>query len=176
MSEKISDYVNIAQIGRPVGLDGWCRIFPQGQTLESLALPTSIMVGGTKPETLVTINKLRGASGALQAMFSGYDNSDAVDALKNLVVFVEQVQLPPVAENEFYHFELEGIEAYGEQSGKLIGVVLSVHNYPSVDALEVRRPSGLVLEVPFNETAVPRIDREARQLFLNEDFLEELLS
>ncbi len=175
MSELASDYVNIAQIGRPVGLGGWCRVFPQGQALEALKLPTDILVGSGKPESTVTLRKLRGVTGALQAKFDGRDNSSSVDELKNLVLFIEQAQLPKVAENEFYHFELEAAEVFSDRSGELIGIVLHVNNYPTVDALEVRRPTGHVFEVPFNGTAVPRVDREAKKVFINEDFLEEIL-
>lgn len=175
MSDSVSDFVTIGQVGRPVGLAGWCRIHPQGKALWTAKLPFTAMAGARKPEQSVTIIETRGTEGNLQARFEGYADCTAIDRLKNLVLYMENSRLPETGESEFYHFELEGMEAFGLVSEAPMGKVIAVHNYPSVDALEIRKDDGATYEVPFSDAAVPKIDRNARRVYLDESFLEEIL-
>ena len=66
--------------------------------------------------------------------------------------------LPPLAEDEFYLLDLEGLAL--ERDGERVGEVARVLEYPASVCLEVRFPDG-VREIPILEPWVQGIDVEA---------------
>lgn len=170
-----SEYITIGAIGRPVGLDGWCRIITFGSTLSEMKLPASILVGNKLPEKSVTIVKKRMEPKGLKAVFDSYSDKDSVDTLKNFQIFLEKENLPKNQDDEYYHFELEGMGVYGQNEGEYIGKVTHVHNYPTVDALEIKRDSGYSFTIPLNKETVVEINKEEQRIIVSNSILNELL-
>ena len=71
--------------------------------------------------------------------------------------------LPKPAADEFYARDVAGCRVViGEGEGQLVGTVLELRSYPSVDTLAIARPSGVELEVPLVEAYVASVDVAAR--------------
>lgn len=169
------DYVAIATVGKPVGLAGWCRIFPHGNTLEKIEVPYEFMAGERIPEMRVELIELRKVPKGFQGRFEGYENRDAIDTLKHAQLFISNESLPDTQDDEFYHFELEQMKIYSQVSDEYIGRVKKVHNYPTVDALEIEKKSGYTFIVPLTKEIVIKIDRSSRKIWVSDSALEELL-
>ena len=170
-----TEFIAIATVGRPVGLKGWCRIVTFGNTLEKAKIPYTISAGFEKPDLSVTLKELRKDAKGYKGLFKGYDTREEVELLKNRQIFIEKEKLPAIRENEFYHFELEGMEVFNNGNNRCIGKVNRVFNYPTVDALEVRKADGSLFIVPMSEQVIERIDKEDQKIFVNESAIEELL-
>lgn len=93
-------------------------------------------------------------------------NGDAVkvtdrtvaEGLTNTRLFVDRAQLPPVEDaDEFYLSDLIGLPAFSPDGAKL-GRVAIVHDYGAGVSLEIERPVGPVLIVPFTKACVPEVD------------------
>lgn len=169
------DYVAIATVGKPVGLDGACRVFAHGKTLAAMELPCVVSLGTGQPQSTAILAQLKPEGKAFRARFAGYLSRERADDLKNLTLYVERGQLSAGDENEFYHFELEGMMVRDTESDRPLGKVVAAHDYPTIDAVEVERTDGRRLLLPLTEEAVQEIDRQGMIMRVRESVLDELL-
>jgi ribosomal 30S subunit maturation factor RimM len=60
-------------------------------------------------------------------------------------------------------------------SGREIGTVADVHNYPTIDAIEIVDGKGVSRLVPLTRSAVTSIDVKNRTITVDEATLEDVL-
>jgi len=90
------------------------------------------------------------------------DRSQA-EKLTNTKLFIDRSALPPADEEEFYLADLIGLAAVDSQ-GKALGTVAVVHDYGAGASLEIERPSGPPIILPFTAACVPTVDIAAGKL------------
>jgi 16S rRNA processing protein RimM len=170
-----SEFIEIGRVLKAVGLNGLCSIELYGNTLADAEFPFTVLLG-TDPGNAnrCVIEYLEQRNKFFVCQFQGIEDRDGVEALRNLSVFIEQQHLPELQHDEFYHFELKGMEIFSENN-ELLGVVEEVHNFPSTDALEVRLNDRSLVMMPFRAGSVIRVERKGRRIIVNKEFLEELL-
>lgn len=85
----------------------------------------------------------------------------AAERLTNTRLFIDRARLPPVeAEDEYYFADLIGLAAL-DATGAPLGRVAVVHDYGAGASLEIERPAGPPLIVPFTRACVPVVDLAA---------------
>lgn len=169
------DYIAVGTIGKAVGLKGACRVIPFGGTLERMQLPVSLLAGPAKPETTVILESLIQGHKGYTAFFKGHESKESIERIKNYYLFIEKDKLPGAGSQEFYHFELEGMAVITEKPDEMIGMVIQVHNYPTVDALEVRNRDGRTIIIPLTKQIIQRIDKAKGRIVVSAGSLEGLL-
>lgn len=97
------------------------------------------------------------AKGVLIGRLTGIDDRDRAEALRGLRLYVPYAALPPPGEDEFYHADLIGLEAV-LPDGTILGRVRAVHDFGAGDTLEIDRPEGQPVVVPFTRAVVPVVD------------------
>jgi 16S rRNA processing protein RimM len=139
-----SDLVAIGRVGKPHGLDGGffvegaserAGVFVEGATLRADGEPATVVASrrgsGGRPVILLDRHVERGAELA-----------------------VERGTLPSLGgEDEFYVFQLVGLSVE-EESGRLLGRVREVLEYPANDVLELDSGASL----PLVEACVRQVD------------------
>ena len=157
MSEKT---LVLAVIGAPHGIRGEVR-------LKSFAVePTSIKTYRTlhaEDGRAFEIERMRPAKDVLVVKFRGIDDRDAAARLTGLSLGVDRATLPAPEEDEFYHADLIGLEAF-DGGGKSLGHVVAVQNFGAGDILEIAPPKRPSLLIPFTKANVPDIDVAAGRL------------
>ena len=119
--------------------------------------PLGDEAGGRRFEIAVTGQ----AKGLLLARIAGVADREAAQALRGVRLYVDRAALPEPEEAEaFYHADLIGLAAEDAQ-GEPLGRVAAVENYGAGDYLEIERPEGEPLLIPFTQVAVPFVDLEA---------------
>ena len=104
------------------------------------------------------------AKGAVLAALAGVQDRNAAEALKGTRLYVDRAALPPPQdEEEYYHADLIGLRAE-DATGRNLGRVVAVHNFGAGDLLEIERPDGTELLLPFTKAAVPSVDIAAGRL------------
>jgi len=99
-----------------------------------------------------------GASrGALIARIKGVEDRDTAERLKGERLYVKRSSLPPAGEGEFYQHDLIGLEAR-LPDGTALGRVSAVHDFGGGTNLEIERPEGGSVMLPFTSRSVPEID------------------
>lgn len=99
------------------------------------------------------------ARGMVVASIAGIEDRDSAEALRGTRLYAERARLPPPGdEDDFYHADLLGLEAVGED-GAVIGRVSAIVPAGGTDVLEIERPAGeLPLLIPFTREAVPAVE------------------
>ena len=94
----------------------------------------------------------------LTARLSGVATKEQADDLRGTRLYVDRTRLPEPEEDEFYHADLIGLDAY-DTGGTHLGTVKAVHNHGATDLLELRLPnSSATVLLPFTLEAVPTVD------------------
>src|SRR5581483_908284 len=100
------------------------------------------------------------------AKLSGVADRDAAEALRGARLYLPREALPAPAEEEYYHADLIGLAAVlGD--GTRLGEVRAVHDFGAGDTLEIARPEGQPVMVPFTRAVVPVIDVAAGRLVVD---------
>ena len=87
----------------------------------------------------------------------GVRDRDAAEALKGTELFVTRDALPAPEEDEFYHADLIGLEAF-DSEGRLVGKVSAIHNFGASDVIAIARSDGDEVLLAFTAETVPEID------------------
>jgi 16S rRNA processing protein RimM len=106
------------------------------------------------------------AKGVLIGKLAGVGDRDRAEALRGLRLYLPYSALPPPGEDEYYHADLIGLEA-ALPDGTTLGRVRAVHDFGAGDTLEIDRPEGPPVMVPFTRAVVPVVDIEAGRLVLD---------
>ncbi|HEX3809143.1 MAG TPA: ribosome maturation factor RimM [Rhizomicrobium sp.] len=104
----------------------------------------------------VVLNARAGKGDEAVAALEGVGDRSAAEALKGTELFVSRAALPDADEEEFYHADLVGLRVE-DGEGRVLGEVSAVHNYGAGDVVEIRRPDGDSLLIPFTREIVPEI-------------------
>lgn len=99
---------------------------------------------GTKPDEAVLA-------------FAEIKDRAAAESLKGTELFVTRDALPAPGDDEFYHADLVGLRAEDE-TGRVLGLVHAIHNYGAGDVIEIARPDGDTVLLPFTRETVPTIE------------------
>jgi 16S rRNA processing protein RimM len=169
------DLIVIGRVQRAIGLQGDCAVEVFGATFENLDLPAEIRIGEQESDTNpIIIEEIDYRPKCVICRFRDLNDRESVELIRGLYLFIDETKLPSLDNDEFYHFELQGMEVFSDNNEK-IGVVENVYNFPTVDSLEVRRKNGDLIMVPLTENSVLKIDSKQNKIMVKHDFLEELL-
>ncbi|MBK5928590.1 ribosome maturation factor RimM [Rhodobaculum claviforme] len=108
----------------------------------------------------------RPVAGALGARLDGIATREAAEALRGVRLHVDRDALPGLPDDEFYHADLIGLAAH-DTGGALLGHVRAVHDHGAGDLLELARPRGPAVLVPFTRAIVPTVDLGAGRLVID---------
>jgi len=89
--------------------------------------------------------------------FKGISDRNAAEALRGTELFVARAALPATDEDEFYHADLIGLEAF-DSEGRQVGKVAAIHNFGASDVIVIARPDGDEVMLAFTRETVPHID------------------
>ncbi|MBO1325924.1 ribosome maturation factor RimM [Acetobacter sp. TBRC 12305] len=151
------DLILIGVVGKPHGVRGLVHVRSYAQDPQSLAQYETLLDQQGRQWSL----RWRGADGIAQLSDAqGRVIADRTQAqeLVNTRLYVPREALPEPEEDEFYHADLIGMEAF--ENGLSLGRVLAVHDYGGGASLEL--PGGVL--VPFTRACVPEVDLVQRVL------------
>ena len=86
----------------------------------------------------------------------GYDSIDSVSSFSYAKVFLPKEELPKKNKDEYYYFELEGLDVYAED-GTFLGKITAVQDMRVYSLLEVDKGK---LYIPFVEELVLRVEKD----------------
>ena len=142
--------VLIAAVIGAHGLKGEVKLKSFAETPETLARYRRLHA---KDGRVFTVTQMRGEV----AVFAEVPDRSAAEALKGLELFVARATLPETAKDEFYHADLVGLTAMDAED-RVIGTVKAIHNYGAGDVIEIARPDGDTVLLPFARDFVPVVD------------------
>ncbi|HEY6962375.1 MAG TPA: ribosome maturation factor RimM [Gaiellaceae bacterium] len=148
--------IRIGKVGRPHGIDGAFFVEQPSDDARWWKTGARFLAGGTPVEVVAH----RTSSGRPVIKV-------APPVERGALLEVERADLPPTGDDEYYAFELVGLEVV-EESGRVLGTVKAVTPGVANDVLEL---DGDVL-LPMVEDCVKQIDLEARRIVVAPGFSE----
>lgn len=103
----------------------------------------------------------RPLKGAFAVRMTGVATREEAESLRGTRLYAPRERLPALAEDEFYHADLIGLEVV-DTGGAVLGRVRAVHDFGAGDVIEIVGESELM--VPFTRAAVPTVDLGAGRL------------
>ncbi len=145
-------------IGRPHGVRGLVRVTSYADPPEALASYGPLEAEDGRRFALrwvgagvAELAELRDGAAVKLA------DRTAAERLTNLRLSVPRERLPAPEAEEFYLADLVGLAAV-DAAGTALGTVVALHDYGAGASLEIARPDGPPLLVPFTRAAVPEVD------------------
>ncbi|HIP43287.1 MAG TPA: 16S rRNA processing protein RimM [Aquifex aeolicus] len=99
--------------------------------------------------------------------FKGYDSIDAVRQFKGAKVYLPEEDLPCLEEDEFYAYELVGMEIETDK-GKKLGKVIRVQDMGPYDVLVVEDEK---IVIPFVSDIVLEVDKKKKKVIIKEELI-----
>jgi 16S rRNA processing protein RimM len=166
--------IAIGCVRKPCGLQGYCYVDAFGKALPALKLPAAVFLGADPFGAVESMlrEKKETPKGYL-CRFNDHETIEQAETIRGVYIFIEQRDLPALKGKEYYAFELEGMSVLAVPGNTPVGVVVEVQNYPTVDALTVRREDASTILVVLRREIIVAIDREKRCIFVQGSALEE---
>ena len=146
----------IGKVGAARGLDGTLRIIPLTDFAGRFDGLEEVSVGGQ----VLGVEALKHIGGQLFMKFKGVDSRESARSLTNKFLTVDRAEAAPLAEGEFYTFDIIGCEVF--DGDKKLGTVTNVLKTGSNDVFEV---DGKTL-IPALKSVVRSIDIAAKKILV----------
>jgi 16S rRNA processing protein RimM len=160
MAGKSRDVLLAAVIGAQ-GLKGEVKVKTFTAAPDGLARYGSVH---TRDGRRFTVTAAR-ATKPGEAVLSIAEISDrnAANDLRGTELFVKRSALPEPEGDEYYHADLIGLRAE-DIDGRTLGTVHAIHNYGAGDVIEIARPDGDTVLLPFTRETVPTIEIDKERI------------
>ena len=159
MSES-DDLVCLGALAGAYGVQGAVRLKSFCAVPETIADYSPLVAKDGRSFTLTLIRPL---SGAFAAKLSGVSDREAAAALKGTRLYAERERFPELAEDEYYHADLIGLDVV-DTGGAALGTVKAVMDHGAGDILEITRHGADYLLLPFTRATVPTVDIKAGRI------------
>ena len=153
--------LNVGRIGRAHGILGEATIEVRTDDAASrFALGAALE---TDSNGTLVVDSVRVHNGILLLSFVGYADRNAVEKLRDVLLYADvDIDAPGEDEDDYHVLQLIGCKAY-LVDGDLFGEVTEVLNLPGQDVLSIKTEGGEVL-IPFVHQLVPVVDVKAKRM------------
>ncbi|MDR1759937.1 MAG: ribosome maturation factor RimM [Fibrobacter sp.] len=166
--------ISIGCLMRPRGVRGQIKCKPYTHDLNRYKQLKRVFVFPENRETELQIESAGRLEDLWVFKFKGYETPESLAPLVNLEIQIPLSEriLPP--EGEYYFSDLEGFAVIAA-GGDPVGKVLSVQEFPSVNAFSVALQDGRNIWIPWIDDCILGIDTDKRAVTVSISYIEELL-
>ncbi len=157
-------YLAVGRITRPHGVRGELRVEVLTDSPEHLAEVDALYIGqrhqryeveGVRPHQKKVLLKLRACN-----------DRNMAETFRGELVYVAVEDAVPLDEDEYYEYELQGLEVVTD-AGQFLGEVVEVFTAPGAnDVIIVHGPLGEIL-IPAIEDVVTSLDFDSRRMVIH---------
>ena len=153
--------LNVGRIGKAHGILGEATIEVRTDEAEDRFAIGAVLE--TENHGNLTVVSARVHNGILLLGFEGIENRNAIEALRNELLYTDvDINAPGIDEDDYHVLQLVGCKAY-LVDGDEFGDVADVLNLPGQDVLVIKNNEGETL-IPFVRQLVPLVDIGAKRL------------
>ncbi len=161
------EYVAIGKVADTFGIRGELKVLPYApqEVLSKLRRVFFKRRGGEYVP--FRVEKVRSSEKFFILKLKGYDSLDSVEQFKGATLFLPEKELPRRGEDEFYAYELVGMEVFTDR-GKRLGRVERVEDFGVYDMLVLE---GGRLMIPFVGDIVLRVNKKEKRIEVREELI-----
>lgn len=150
-------FLLVGKLRRPHGLGGQIVMEVWTDFPERLERGRTVFVGAEYSPMI--LSSVRTHAPSLLVSFEGIDNPEQAGLLRNQWVYIRSDQVLPLAEGEFYHHQIVGLQVISD-AGINLGVVTNVLETGANDVLVVHPEQGQDVLLPYTDEVIVGIDLE----------------
>ncbi|WP_320171362.1 ribosome maturation factor RimM [Maridesulfovibrio sp.] len=161
------DMLVVAEVVKPHGLRGEVCIESHADSPFLFDEVPCLYLGkkGQKPRRFLVLSS-RKHKGRLLLTLKGIDGRDQAESLRGMDVMVREADLPAVAEDEVYMYELEGM-AVELRDGTEVGTISNFIVAPGQETWVITSPTGKEILFPAVEEFVLSVDLDAEKVVVD---------
>lgn len=156
-------FLAVGRILAPFGLRGEVKIEVLTDFPDRFRKLKQLFMGD--PPAPVTLERVRRLHEQPILKFEGYDSRDAAEILRNLILWVPTSEAAPLGEDEYYVFQIEGLNVWTTQ-GEHLGAVTEVLFTGSNDVYVVRDANGREILLPALADVVREVDLDGERMIV----------
>jgi 16S rRNA processing protein RimM len=155
----------MGRIARAHGITGELEVRPDWEHSRGLLAAAEVMLEAESGalETRRVLSSRQTPKGILLRL-EGIDDRNAAEARSGNVLRVARDMLPKLKDGEYYLCDLVGAKVASPEG--VIGAVIEVQMYPSVDALVIEAEDGARFEQPLLDEWLARVDVAGGEIVL----------
>lgn len=162
VSEPI--YLILGKLRRAHGIKGEIPLEIYSDMLELLSPEQVVYVGETHQAH--SIQETRWKNELLLLKFIGLNNREMVSQLTNANVYVKADQLPPLPEDEYYPYQLIGLDVYEDQ-GSYLGQLIQILRTGANDVYLIENQAGDETLIPAIEDVILEVDLKEKKMLVS---------
>jgi len=168
VTTQLPKYVAIGIVERAHGLQGEVKVKPLTDDPTRFKLLPSVLVELDKQEpSAVEIEQVAIRQNGIYLRFSGVDSREKAESLIGAYLNIRREDVLPLGEDEFYHFEVMGLDVVTRE-GQRLGQVDNVFEVTSNTVLSVRsRKSQREYLIPVIKDVIDKMDFDKGQIIIN---------
>ena len=154
----------LVQVGRilaPVGVGGQVSVQVLSDVSHRFAGGAILYTDGSPLEVQRSFSTAKG----LTVKFTGVDNPNAADALRDKPLFVYEADVPPSPQDTYYHYQVLGMRVVSEK-GEGLGVVAEIISTGANDVYVITGEGREIL-VPALADVVVSVDVKGKLMTVN---------
>jgi len=168
MAER-DDWLMVGKLVGAQGLRGELKVNPASDFPERFTKPGPRWLRSRQGESPTEIRLNSGRQLPGRSLFivrvDGVNDRAAAEALVGKELLVQGDDRPELEDGEFHLLDLVGLEARLAEGGEIVGTVRDLISGGN-DLLEIKRPDGKILLIPFVESIVPEVHLDEGWLLL----------
>ncbi|HEY9898537.1 MAG TPA: ribosome maturation factor RimM [Pantanalinema sp.] len=167
MSETAERYISVGRILKPHGVRGEVKVDPMTDDparFKKLGRIFCLRPSGERVTLHIEAARLAGAETVL-VKFREYATPEAVDALRDSLIQIPRSEAPPLPKGKVYYADVIGMAARVQETGEVLGTITAIISGGN-ELLEIARPDGKELLIPWVDAFVSKVDAEAREVWI----------
>lgn len=157
-------YLAVGKLRRPHGVRGDLLMEVLTDFPERLHVGRLVYIGDDHRP--LQIRSRRPHAQGLLIAFQGIDTPEAAGLLRNCLVQVRAMDVPPLPEGEYYHHQLIGLQVVDE-AGTVLGILKEILETGANEVYVVQPPAGLELLLPAIPDVIRQVDLRAGMLHVH---------
>jgi 16S rRNA processing protein RimM len=153
--------LTIGQLVAPHGLRGEFRMHVSTHFPERIPELHHVYLGDETEPRALRRARLQGNIAILRV--EGLTSREQVDELRGTPVRIDLEQAAPLEENEYFHYQIIGLEAFDEDGNRL-GTVTEIIETGANDVYIIRDDEGKQTLVPALRSAIPEVNPAENRL------------
>jgi 16S rRNA processing protein RimM len=165
------DYIAIGTVYGSHGVQGHLKVGSFSGEFDHFRQLTSVQLRSRTESRDFAITEVRVTGRNALVKLEGIDSPEAARGFSRWELWVPRAHACPLSEGEYYTADLHGCVLQCE--GATVGTVVSVWDSGASDLLEIEKPDGSRIVVPFLEKFIGTVDTAARTIELLESWVIE---
>ena len=164
------EYLCIGRITKPQGIRGEIKVQPDTDDPTRFYDLETVFLDDRGEKSLRVLSARVDGKGAFLKL-EGYDDRNAAETLRNMLLYVDRKGAAPLPEGRYYIADLIGLRVIDE-SGVALGELLDVSQAGGNDVYSVRGARSFLF--PAVKRAIASVDLMARVMTLRSEVLDEI--